>query len=148
MASVELPFQPGTQLTGKIGYVYPEVDMETRTAKARIELENAKELLKPGMFANVSLKKKLADSITVPDDAVIDTGTRKVVFVKSDGSHFEPRQVTTGTRVGSSFVVLSGIKPGEEVVTSAHFLLDAESKFQAAVQRGGTTPSGHSGHAK
>lgn len=147
-ASVELPFQPGKQLSGKIGYVYPEVDMETRTAKARIEMENAKELLKPGMFANVSLKKKLGDSITVPDDAVIDTGTRKMLFVKTAGSHFEPREVTTGARVGNSFVVLSGVKAGEEIVTSAHFLLDAESKFQAAVQRGGSSPSGHSGHSK
>jgi Cu(I)/Ag(I) efflux system membrane fusion protein len=147
-ASVELPFQPGTVLNGKIGYVYPEVDMETRTAKARIELENAKELLKPGMFANVSLKKKLGDSITVPDDAVIDTGTRKVVFVKSGVSRFEPREVTTGARVGSSFVILAGIKSGEEVVTAAHFLLDAESKFQAAVQRGGSAPAGHTGHGK
>ena len=147
-ASVELPFQPGTVLTGKIGYVYPEVDMETRTAKARIELENAKELLKPGMFANVSLKKKLGDSLTVPDDAVIDTGTRRVVFVKSGASHFEPREVSTGARVGNSFVILSGVKPGEAVVTAAHFLLDAESKFQAAVQRGGSAPSGHSGHSK
>lgn len=147
-ATVELPFQPGKELTGKIGYVYPEVDMDTRTAKARIELANTKELLKPGMFANVSLKKTLGDSITVPDDAVIDTGTRKVVFVKSGGSHFDPREVTTGARVGNSFVILSGLKPGEEVVTSAHFLLDAESKFQAAVQKGGSAPAGHSGHGK
>lgn len=148
IASVELPFQPGTQLAGKIGYVYPEVDMETRTAKARIEMENKQALLKPGMFANVSLKKKLGDSLTVPDDAVIDTGTRKVVFVKAGTSHFEPREVTTGARVGDAFVILSGLKPGEEVVTSAHFLLDAESKFQAAVQRGGDAPARHSGHGK
>jgi Cu(I)/Ag(I) efflux system membrane fusion protein len=147
-AAIELPFQPGKELSGKIGYIYPEVDIETRTAKARVEMDNAEELLKPGMFANVTLKKQLGDSITVPDDAVIDTGTRKVLFVRTAASHFEPREVTTGARVANSFVILSGLKAGEEVVTSAHFLLDAESKFQAAIRRGGATPSGHTGHGK
>lgn len=147
-ATIELPFQPGKELSGKISYVYPEVDLETRTAKARIELENPKEQLKPGMFTNVRLEKELSEALTIPDDAVIDTGTRKVVFVKSGASRFEPREVATGARVGNSFVILSGLKPGESVVTSAHFLIDAESKFQAAAAKGGQAAPSHSGHGQ
>lgn len=147
-ATIELPFQPGKELSGRISYVYPEVDLETRTARARIELENSKEQLKPGMFTNVRLEKELSNALTIPDNAVIDTGNRKVVFVKSDASRFEPREVKTGVRVGNSFVILSGLKAGESVVTSANFLIDAESKFQAAAAKGGQAAPSHSGHGQ
>lgn len=145
---IQLPYDANRTLKGKISYIYPEVEMETRTAKARIEMPNPDQKLKPGMFANVELKKNLGDAIVIPDDAVIDTGVRKIVFVRSQSSKFEPREVKVGARVGQEFIVLSGIQENEEVVVSAHFLIDAESKLQAALQRGGKTSEGHSGHGK
>ncbi len=133
---IQLPYDANRALKGKISYIYPEVELETRTAKARIEMPNPDQKLKPGMFANVELKKNLGDAIVIPDDAVIDTGVRRIVFVRVQNSKFEPREVKVGARVGQDFIVLSGLKENEEVVVSAHFLIDAESKLQAALQRG------------
>ena len=144
-AELQLPYDPDKSFKGKISYVYPEIDLETRTAKARIEIANPDQKLKPGMFVNVELKKDLGEAIVVPDDSVIDTGTRKLVFVRSSGTKFEPREVKVGPRVGNTFAILSGIKDQEDIVTSAHFLIDAESKFQAALQKGESKPSGHEG---
>lgn len=147
-ATIQLSYDPARTYRSKISYIYPEVDPETRTAKARIEMANPGNLLKPGMFANVEVVKDLGEAIVLPDDSVIDTGTRRIVFVKSGVSRFEPREVKVGPRVGGEFAILSGVKEGDQVVTSAHFLIDAESKFQAATARGeGTGPEGaHGGH--
>lgn len=145
-ASFSLPYDPDKIFTGKISYIYPEIEVETRTAKARIEVANLNQRLKPGMFANVELKKNLGESIVVPADAVLDTGTRSIVFVKSGTSRFEPREVKVGPRVGNAFIILSGLESGEEIVIRAHFLIDAESKFQAAIQKGAPSPVGHGGH--
>ena len=98
------------------------------------------------MFANVELKKNLGESIVVPADAVLNTGTRSIVFVKTGISRFEPREVKVGPRVENDFIILSGLESGEEVVISAHFLIDAESKFQAAIQKGAPSQAGHGGH--
>lgn len=146
LAEIQLPYDPNQALSAKISYVYPEIDLETRTAKARIELDNSKQKLKPGMFATVQIKKKLGESVVIPDDAVVDTGTRRIVFAKTSAVRFEPKEVKIGPRVGNEFIVLSGIKEGEEVVTGASFLIDAESKLQAALRAGQSTSSGHSGH--
>lgn len=145
-ADVSLAYDPNQSFKGKISYIYPEIEEETRTAKARIEVDNLDQRLKPGMFANVELKKNLGESIVVPDDAVLDTGTRNIVFVKTGTSRFEPREVKVGPRVEDSFIILSGIESGEEIVVGAHFLIDAESKFQAAIQKGSSTGAGHAGH--
>lgn len=145
MTDVELPFDPGKTFKGKINYIYPEIEVETRTAKARIEIDNPGQKFKPGMFANIEIKKTIGEAVSIPEDAVIDTGLRKIVFVKTNTANFEPREIKIGPRMANSFVVLSGLKEGEEVVTSAHFLIDAESKFQAAVKKG-TPAGGHSGH--
>lgn len=147
-AEIQLPYDPDKSFIGKISYIYPEIELETRTAKARIELENPDQKLKPGMFSNISLKKNLGEAIVIPDDAVIDTGTRKIVFVKTGTSRFEPREIKAGPRIENTFAILSGLKEGEEIVTSAHFLIDAESKFQAALQKGSPTNSGHGGHGE
>jgi Cu(I)/Ag(I) efflux system membrane fusion protein len=145
-AQIQLPYDPTRVLKGKITYISPEIDIETRTAKARIEMDNQDQKLKPGMFANIELKKNLGEAIVVPDDAIIDTGIRKIVFVKTRDSRFDPREVKTGVRIGNTFIILSGLNVGEEVVTSAHFLIDAESKLQAAIKKGSPASSGHSGH--
>ncbi|OFZ16224.1 MAG: hypothetical protein A2Z20_00170 [Bdellovibrionales bacterium RBG_16_40_8] len=145
---IQLPYDPDKLFKGKISYIYPEIELETRTAKARIEMDNPDQKFKPGMFSNISLKKNLGEAIVIPDDAVIDTGTRKIVFVKVGPSRFEPRDVKAGPRIENAFAILSGLKEGEEVVTSAHFLIDAESKFQAAIQKGSPASSGHGEHEK
>lgn len=147
-AVIQLPYDPNQTFTAKVDYIYPEVEMETRTAKARIVLANPNQLLKPGMFANVELKKGIGESIVVPEDSVIDTGVRKILFVRSSETKFEPREVKVGQRVGNLFVILSGLKEGEEIATSANFLLDAESKLQAALQKGAPVEKGHSGHTE
>lgn len=145
-AVISLPYDPEKSFTGKISYIYPEIEEETRTAKARIEIDNPEQRFKPGMFANVEMKKNLGESVVVPDDAVLDTGTRSIVFVKTDVSHFEPREVKIGPRVEDNFIILSGLDGGEDIVVSAHFLIDAESKFQAAIRKGSPSQAGHGGH--
>lgn len=147
-AQIELPHSPGKMLSGRVSYIYPEVDVATRTAKARIELPNVEQSLKPGMFAQVEIKKDLGNALVVQDDSVIDTGTRKIVFAKVGQARFEPREVKVGPRVGEFFTILGGLKSGEEIVTSAHFLLDAESRLQAALRRGEGGGGAHSGHGK
>lgn len=145
-AVISLPYDPEKSFTGKISYIYPEIEEETRTAKARIEIDNPEQRFKPGMFANVEMKKNLGESVVVPDDAVLDTGTRSIVFVKTDISHFEPREVKIGPRVEDNFIILSGLEEGEDIVVNAHFLIDAESKFQAAIRKGSPSQVGHGGH--
>jgi len=134
--SVQLPYEGNRMLKAKISFISPDIDPQTRTAKARIEINNKDQSLKPNMYANVMIKKNLGDSIVVPDDAVIDTGLRKIIFVRSEGTMFEPRELQLGPRVDDQFVVLSGLRPGEEIVTSAHFLIDAESKLKASLGKG------------
>ena len=126
-AEIQFPYDPSKSFKAKISYIYPEIELETRTAKARIEIDNRDQKLKPGMFSNIVLMKNLGEAIVVPDDAVIDTGTRKIVFVKAALSRFEPREIKAGPRVENTFAILSGLKEGEEIVTSANFLIDAES---------------------
>ncbi|WP_141097247.1 efflux RND transporter periplasmic adaptor subunit, partial [Microbacterium sp. AISO3] len=108
-ADIQLPYDPNKLLKGKISYIYPEIEVESRTAKARIEMPNPDEKLKPGMFANVEVKKNLGEAIVIPDDAVIDTGVRRIVFVRTESARFEPREVKIGARVGQEFTVPSGL---------------------------------------
>lgn len=146
-AAVEVPYDPKLNLKAKISYISPDIDLETRTAKARLEVDNKSGSFKPGMYVNITLKKNLGESIVIPDDSLIDTGLRKIVFVKKGSSSFEPREVKVGPRVENQFAILSGLKEGEEIVTSAHFLIDTESKLRAAVEKGGSAPSHkHGGH--
>lgn len=142
---VEIPQDASNKLKAKISYVSPDIEAETRTAKARVEFDNKKQTLKPGMYVNVTLKKSLGESIVVPDDSIIDTGLRKIVFVRTKETHFEPREVKVGPRVDKQFIILSGLRPGEEVVSSAHFFLDAESKLKAD-SGGSSEAKGHGGH--
>lgn len=145
-ALITLPYSPAARIQSKIIYIYPEIDPETRTARARLEIQNPDQTLKPGMFVNAEIQKNLGRSLVIPDDAVIDTGKRNIVFIRQPGGVFAPRELTVGPRIGQQFVVLSGVKENDEVVVSAHFLIDAESKFQAAIQRGQGNHGGHSTH--
>lgn len=143
---VSLPYDLSKHYTGVISYVYPEIDLQTRTAKARVDIANTDQFLRPGMFANAEIEKQLIEQLVVPDEAVLDTGQRKIVFVKTSDIQFIPREVKIGQRVGDHLTILSGLNEGEAVVVSASFLIDAESRLQAALRKGKPATGGHGGH--
>ena len=129
--------RPGEIFDGEITFVHPHVETTTRTAMVRVALSNTALHLRPGMYATVEIDAELDDkALLVPREAIIDTGTRQITFVARDGGHFEPRKVTTGAAGADGVVqVLSGLAPGESVVASGQFLLDAESRMQEAIQK-------------
>ncbi len=133
-AKIKINAYPGEVFEGRIAYVYPTLKAETRTVPVRIELANPKGKLKPAMFADVEIPVAGATQVvTVPNSAVIDSGSKQVVIVQLGEGRFEPRPVKLGQR-GSDFVqVLEGVKEGEQVVTAANFLIDAESNLKAAL---------------
>ena len=156
-AKITVNAYPGKVFTGKVAFVYPTVTAETRSAKVRIELPNSGNLLKPAMYASVELvtappQKKI---VTVPESAVLDSGTRQVVLVQSGEGLFEPRAVKLGMRGDGYVEVLDGIREGEEVVVSANFLIDAESNLKAALStfggdqsKPGSAPGSQTGAAQ
>jgi RND family efflux transporter MFP subunit len=127
----------GKKFDGKIIFVDPVVSADTRTATARLSFENPGFLLKPGMFATVDLNVKVADrAVQAPREAVIDTGERKIAFLVRPGGRFEPRDVRTGVQTRAGIVeILSGLAPGDTVVTSGQFLLDTESRTREAIEK-------------
>ncbi len=133
-AEVTAAFAPGRRFRGPVSYIAPTVEDATRTTKVRIEVDNAEGLLKPDMFADVTLTASLGEALVVPESAVIETGARRLVFVDGDGGRLEPREVALGARADGVYPVLSGLAPGERVVTSANFLLDSESSLRATLE--------------
>ncbi len=125
---------PGKTYEGRIDYVYPDLNPQTRTVKARIALANPGFALKPGMFAQVSLGAVARKALTVPAEAVIHTGTRNVVIL-ADGERFRPATVTTGAHTDGHVEILSGLKAGERIVTSGQFLIDSEASLRGALAR-------------
>jgi RND family efflux transporter MFP subunit len=134
-ASIELPYIPGEKFSGRITYIYPYLENETRTVKVRIELPNRDFKLKPDMFGNIIVNVEIGRRLTVHEDAVIDTGERKIVFVDRGEGLFEPREVKLGLKTGDYYEVLNGLREGERVVTSANFLIDSESKLKSAIKK-------------
>jgi membrane fusion protein, copper/silver efflux system len=132
-AEITLASMPGEIFRGKAVYIYPALDPRTRTARVRFELPNPKDRLKPEMYANVSIKNDLGVRTAVPEGAVIETGSRKVVLVSREAGFFEPRNIVTGARAEGYYEVIEGLRPGETVVTSANFLIDSESKLKEAI---------------
>lgn len=133
-AAVTLSYDPGSVLTGHVGFVYPTLDPKTRTAKVRFELDNADEKLKPDMYANVELRVSLGTKLAIPQEAVIESGQKQVVFLHQDGGKLEPRVIKTGVRTGEWSEVLEGLQEGEHIVTSANFLIDSESRLKSVVE--------------
>ena len=117
-------------------FVYPTVSPDTRTGKVRVEIKNPAGELKTDMYANVELAAPVGapDALTVPNSAVIDSGTRQVVLVERGEGRFEPRPVRLGARAGGYVEVLEGVQEGERVVVTANFLIDAESNLKAALK--------------
>ena len=112
--------------------VLPEFDSATRTLKVRLEARNPGFVLRPGMFVDVSVPVQLGPALTVPRSAVLDSGSRRVVYVDQGEGLFEPRRVTTGWSYAERVQILDGLEEGEEVVTSGNFLLDSESRMRSA----------------
>lgn len=134
-ADIALNAYPGRSFKGAVTFIYPEIAMATRTAKIRIELANPDGTLKPGMFAAVNLRTEPGEpALVIPESALIDSGAKQVVLVARGGGMFEPRSVTSGGRGGGEVEIVGGLKDGEEVVTSATFLIDAESNLRTALQ--------------
>jgi membrane fusion protein, copper/silver efflux system len=129
-AKIQLSYFPGRDLTSKIDFVSPTISTETRTAQVRFSIPNTGGKLKPGMFTDVELKINLGSRLAVPDEAVIDTGLRQIVYVDKGDGYFEPRAVTPGLRADKLVEVLSGLKAGEKVASSANFLIDSEAKLK------------------
>ena len=132
-AVVSLPYDPGARLAGRVAFLYPTVDPQTRTLKARLEFPNPGLVLKPGMYVDVIPELGARTGIVIPDSAVIDTGARQVVFVQKGADAFEPREVRVGNRGDGQALILSGVVAGERVAVRANFLLDSESRLRAAI---------------
>jgi Cu(I)/Ag(I) efflux system membrane fusion protein len=129
-ARISLSYFPGKEFSTRVDYVYPALAGETRTAKVRFTIPNPDGVLKPQMFTNVEIKINLGNRLTVPAEAVIDTGVRQIVYVDKGEGYFEPREVTTGLKVDELVEVTGGIKAGEKVASSANFLIDSEAQLK------------------
>ena len=132
-ATLTVDSYPGRIFAGRVDFIYPQVDMNTRTANVRIVFSNSGLLLKPGMFVNVDLKVPMGYHVMIPASGVLESGTRQIVFVDRGDGYLEPRDIQLGARVENNFVVLEGLKAGERIVTSANFLIDSESQLQSAL---------------
>src|SRR6266404_439198 len=124
---------PGRTFRGRVDFIYPQLDTDTRTAKVRIVSSNSDLQLKPGMFVNVALKVPMGRQLVIPSSGVLQSGTRQIAFVERSDGYLEPREVELGPRIGDDFIVLKGLKAGEQIVTSANFLIDSESQLRAAL---------------
>jgi len=170
---IMLASYPDRDFSGKIGFIYPTVTPETRTAKVRIEVANPGGLLKPSMYASIEVLagSSATRSVVVPESSVLDTGTRRIVIVERGEGLYEPREVKIGA-LGDGYVqIRDGVKEGDRVVVSANFLIDAESNLKAALGSFGSgkgaegaaaspapamspptsspaAPSGHAGHGE
>ena len=133
-AKVRINAYPDKTFEGKVSYVYPTLNADTRTVPVRVELANPGLLLKPAMFAQVELPVAAKGSVvTVPLSAVIDSGTRQIALVQQGEGRFEPREVKLGARSDTAVEIVEGVKDGEQVVVAANFLIDAESNLKAAI---------------
>jgi len=147
-AKLRILAYPEREFTGKVVFVYPTLDPNTRTARLRIELPNPAGLLKPAMFGNVALEGgRASKALAIPDSAVLDSGARQVVLVQRGEGQFEPRDVKLGMRADGYVEVLDGVGAGEQVVVRANFLIDAESNLKAALESfGKAAPQLHAAH--
>src|SRR5579863_2240064 len=131
-ATVTVDAYPGTSFDGRVDFIQPQIDPMTRTAKVRSEFNNPKGQLLPGMFAHIALDLPMGEQTVIPDTAVLRTGTHNVAFIDRGDGYLTPAEVELGAHVGDEFIVLKGLSPGHQIVSSANFLIDSESQLQAA----------------
>ena len=132
-ATMTLSYWPGRSWEGTVTYIYPSVDEKTRTVKVRAEVENPKGELKPEMFADVTIHGPTRTVLQVPDDTILESGTRNIVFVSQGEGKLVPREITLGDHGSGMVEVRDGLKEGEIVVQGANFLVDSESRLKAAI---------------
>jgi membrane fusion protein, copper/silver efflux system len=137
---------PGKTFTGKVTFIYPHVDHMTRTLMVRATFDNPDFALKPGMYADANvIAQPVGDAVQVPQEAVIDTGTKQIAFIAESGGHFSPKTVRVGIRADDGRLqIVEGLQVGETVVTSGQFLLDVESRTNEAIAKlgGGVNATG------
>jgi Cu(I)/Ag(I) efflux system membrane fusion protein len=132
-AGAQVPALPGERFEGQVDYLYPELSRDTRTLKVRVVIRNPRKLLRPGMFAAVHLQGATQQqALTVPSEAIIKTGTRSIVIVADDGTHFRPVLVRVGAEYGGRSEILEGLHLGQNVVASGQFLIDSEANLRGA----------------
>jgi Cu(I)/Ag(I) efflux system membrane fusion protein len=133
---VDISAFPERLFAGKVSFIYPNLSQETRTVKVRIELPNQNGLLKPGLYASVTLATEAKKSATLaaPESAIIDTGARQIALLKRSEGRFEARTVKLGALAEGYYEILKGLSEGDQVVTHANFLIDAESKLKSALE--------------
>lgn len=140
--AVSLLSDETAEFQGKISFIEPIVQKKTRTINVRVEIPNRDERLKPGMYADLKIEHQMGQGLLIPDSAVVRTGERGIAFRALAGGRFEPVEVSLGGRFGQRLEVLSGLKAGEKILTSAVFLIDSESQMRASAAGGGH----HHGH--
>jgi Cu(I)/Ag(I) efflux system membrane fusion protein len=127
---------PGRTFKGSLSYIYPYAEAKTRTTKVRLIFDNREQLLRPDMFAKVSIQSNTMDeAVVIPSEAIVRSGVRTQVFLLRGPGKFEPRMVKLGIESNGQVAVLEGVEAGDEVVTSAQFLLDSESKLREATAK-------------
>ncbi|MFZ0276136.1 MAG: efflux RND transporter periplasmic adaptor subunit [Candidatus Sulfotelmatobacter sp.] len=137
-AAITIDTYPGRTFKGRIDQVLPQVDVTTRTVPVRFVFNNPGIALKPGMYVNVSIAVPLGHQLVMPASGVLHSGTRQIAFVDHGDGYLEPREIEVGTQLDDHVVVLTGLKAGERIVSSANFLVDSESQLQAVI--GSFTP--------
>ena len=146
-AHIEVTAYPGEHMMGTVSFVYPTVEVASRTNRVRVSVPNPGLRFKPGMFATVFFEvAAIQDDIAVPLDAVVVTGERNLVFVRDEAGVLMPHEVVLGARAGGRVQILSGLVEGETIVASANFLIDAESRLGAT--GGGMPGMQHAGHGE
>ncbi len=125
---------PGESFAARVVHIHPTLDEQTRSVLVRLVLDNPRDRLKPGMYAQVELTGQAAEGLVIPPDALVDTGRRQLVFVAEGDGYFAPRDVTVGRRLADGIEVTSGLEAGELVASGATFFLDSESQLRAALQ--------------
>ncbi len=146
-ALITFSYLPGKTFKGKVSYIYPYLNPETRTVKIRIDILNSDFKLKPDMYVNIEIKVNYGKKLVIPKSAVLYTGEKNIVFVDKGEGTFEPREVKLGIPGEDFYEVIEGVKEGEAVVTSGNFLIDSESSLRAALLQMGTTQKEtHKGH--
>ncbi|MCI0691961.1 efflux RND transporter periplasmic adaptor subunit [candidate division KSB1 bacterium] len=133
-ATITLSYDPSAEYTGRVDYIYPTLQARTRTAKVRLIFSNPDLKLKPDMYADVEIAGEQGEQLTIPETAVLNTGVRQLVFVDRGNGRFEPREIKLGIKAGRYYTVLEGLEPGEIVVKSGNFLIDAEAHVQGVLQ--------------
>jgi Cu(I)/Ag(I) efflux system membrane fusion protein len=136
-ATVTLVAEPDRQFPGRVSFIEPVVQELTRTVKVRVEIDNRQDLLKPGMYADLTIEHDMGTGLLIPDAAVLRTGERDLAFRALPEGRFEPVEVKLGARFGERWEILGGLDEGDEIVISAGFLIDSESRLKSTASIGG-----------